>query len=589
MKKAGGLRLEGFFACVFIVASAACGGGATAPDASFDGAQDGSNPSDASAPSDGSQDAARDAGTKDEGTSDDSGFDSSAPSDGPQDAETDAGADAGSDVVGGVYGGAFGVFAVFTDEFKDFGDSMGFDTLSEYQDWAGEKMKDLGATWTRSNLQLVWDLVEPEVGDPFDWTASRRGEDVFAGAARHGVNYLVVFHEGSGPGSKADPRHPMLRNPLDNIEAYRRFVGAAVERYDGDGVDDNPSGIVIKHWQAGNETPGWTESGRDADDYVTWFSAIAEAAREADPEARLVVIASTNANQGDPLHQQVIAKLASAGVRFDAIDLHHWGAAGDYEMKAVPEYRSALTGLGLDDVELWSCEHGTFVGTPKDQPGQCTPQCGQGEVCVPGLGICKAKCASDAQCPPARPQCDTSTGLCAYAEQTQADQARSLVYRYVVNRAAGVRRIMWNNLAAWRCFAGLCGGYFDLLGLVADGFGPGETAADVGKPRLAYHTYKMLAERTDESVAEQLGDAGFGGAGVNAYAYRNLADGKYGLVVWLDAPAAVTFEFEGSKASVVSFITDAKGVPLRNETVEVADGSLALSLDENPVWITEAQ
>ncbi|MBI5525980.1 MAG: hypothetical protein HY897_06560 [Deltaproteobacteria bacterium] len=579
---------------LIVVLAIGCGGGADkgTTDGRATENDGGATFADVSSEAMAEEDAAADGPTSEDGGGNDGGLTTD---DGGDGGTSDAGpSDGGGEDSGNGDSGvadpfpqAFGVFAVFTEEFADFGRAMGFSDLAGYQDWAGGRMKELGATWTRSNLQFVWDLVEPEVGDPFDWMASRGGDEVFAGAARHGVHYLAVFHEGSGPKSVSDPQHPMLRNPLEDLTAYKRFVKAAVERYDGDGVDDNPYGIVIKHWQAGNETPGWTDSGRNAGDYVAWFSAIAEAAREADPEARMVVIASTDATRGDPLHEQVVPKLAAAGVRFDAIDLHHWGTAKDFTMSAVPEYRSALQDLGLPDVELWSCEHGTNVGTPVERPGQCSPACNQNQVCVPGLSQCRDRCASDASCPAFRPHCDTDTGLCNLAEQTQADQARSLVYRYVVNRALGVKRIMWNNLAAWHCFSGMCGGFFDLVGLVADGYGPGETAADVGRKRLSFHSYRMLAERTDAPVAEQLGEVSTGDPAVHVYSYRNFSTGKVGFVAWADSVGQATLDFSDAEAMVTGLITDADGVPLRSETIGPSGGKVAVDLDPDPVWIEE--
>ncbi len=192
-------------------------------------------------------------------------------------------------------GGTFGVFAAFAPEFAPFWTSLGLD-YPGYQEWAGARMEDLGAAWTRSNLQLVWDLVEPVPGAGFDWTASFEGDAVFAAAARHGVRYLAVFHEG------APTYGPPLRDPLDYLAAYERFVEAAVERYDGDGSGDAPDGFAVRWWQIGNETGGWTASGRTAEDYVRWFEATAAAIRRPDPEARLVLIASTNGDRVDPLH-----------------------------------------------------------------------------------------------------------------------------------------------------------------------------------------------------------------------------------------------------------------------------------------------
>jgi hypothetical protein len=481
--------------------------------------------------------------------------------------------------------GAFGVFAVFTREFLDFEQAMGLDH-DGYVEWAGEQMRSLGATWTRSNLQLMWELAEPVIGAGFDWEASLGGERVFADAAKNGVHYLAVFHEG-GPGRSAD--RPALRDPLDDLTGFQRFVTAAVERFDGDGFDDSPNGIVIKHWQVGNEIGGWTRSGRTADDYVTWFAATAEAALEADPEAELVLTASGLGDVVDEFHARVIEGLAALQIPIGAVDIHVWGTAdlADSTMDAVPEYRSLLDDLGYETTEIWSCEHGTYVTSPVAEMGECDPECGAGMVCARtgSTGRCVERCDVRGACPPALPLCNGESGLCGSPEQTEEDQARSLVYRYVVNRALGVRRIMWNNLAGWRCFGGTCGGIFDLIGLVSDGFLPGETAADVGGPRLAYHTYAMLARLTDEPVAEQLGRFETGDPDVHVYGYRVAATGRIALVGWSAVPTVVMLDVDGSEVTITGFITDGTGTPLRRERLDAPGGRATVELDPAPIWI----
>jgi len=484
-------------------------------------------------------------------------------------------------------GGAFGVFAAFTEEFKYFAGSLGLDATA-YKDWAGSRLNELGATWTRSNLQLIWDLVEPVVGGGYRWTASAGGDDVFAGAARAGVSYLAVFHSGGAaqPGSG----QPQLRDPLDDLAAYQRFVEAAVERYDGDGEADAPGGIAIKHWQVGNEIPGWTASGRTAADYVRWFAATAEAARWADPEARMVLVASLSGGRLDPFHAEVIAALGAQSVRFDAVDIHHWGRAdlAASRMDGLPAYRAALAAAGVPAVELWSCEHGTYVGRPVPRIA-CSPACPADQVCA-ATRRCVPRCTALQACPLAGQVCDEESGLCVedYPVQTYEDQARSLVYRYVVNRALGIRRILWNNLAAWHCFGGSCNGYFDLLGLVVDGQGPGETQPDAVAVRPAFHAFRMLAERTEEAVAEQLGEVATGESRAHVYAYRDRASGRTGLVAWADSPLTVPLQIGGNQAELTGLLTDTGGRPLRTETLPAPGGQASVALDPNPVWIAAA-
>ncbi len=82
------------------------------------------------------------------------------------------------------------------------------------------------------------------------------------------------------------------RKPYD-MDAYRRFVSALVERYDGDGIGDMPGlKYPIKHWQV-----GFAPSLRgcylvffdgSSQDYLEILIAIYQAVKEADPEAKVL-------------------------------------------------------------------------------------------------------------------------------------------------------------------------------------------------------------------------------------------------------------------------------------------------------------
>ncbi len=504
----------------------------------------------------------------------------SSPSDGgaetSADGAVDAALDGGADVP--TSRSAFGIFASFTREFGAYEQAAGL-SHDAYLAWAGEQHVELGAHWTRSNLQLLWDLVEPTAGGAYDWSNVMGTEECFSAAAAAGVHYLAVFHEGG-------ILDPELRNQLDDPVGYQRFVRDVVERYDGDGVDDASGGIRITHWQVGNETPQIDALPHGAEDYVAWFTLTAEAVRQADPTARMVLVGSTDSSVVDALHASVIPALAGAGVRFHAVDIHHWGGADDVEIRAAADYRSLLDSHGLEDVELWSMEHGTHVGTVTIPDAQCSPACPPAQVCVQigPAAQCVPRCASDAQCPPAVPLCDTDSGICNQPAQSLEQQARSLVQRYVVNRDGGVSLILWNNLVGWHEFGGRFGGVYDRMGLVSGGFLELETTADRGKPRPAWFAYRLLASKTDETQAERLGPVDVPGG--YASAYRNRETGAVGWVAWSNG-GTISFgqEIAAPSVRVTGFVTNESGIPLREETVSAEGGAFAVTLDANPVWL----
>lgn len=529
----------------------------------FGGCDDGSAPADA----DGDVDADADGAA-----------DGDADSDGDGDADLDADTDTTVEVSSEE--SAFGIFAGFSSEFDDFERAAGMDH-AEYLAWAGEQYRALGASWTRSNVQLIWEIVEPQVGEGYVWDNEVGTDDAFTSAAAAGVHYLAVFNEGV-------LRNPSARNQLVEVEAYQRFVRAVVERYDGDGVDDAPGDVRIHDWQVGNETMVINASPTGAEDYVRWFTITAEAVREADPEAKVVVIATADSSRVDDLHREVLPALVEQGVRFDAVDIHHWGRAEEVEIPAVPAYRVLFEELGLSDVEIWSGEHGTYVGQILPPEVECIPVCTADQVCaaVGGAPRCVDRCASDADCLHLDRTCHLDSGVCTEPEQSLTEQARSLVQRYVVNRDLGVRRILWNNLVSWHQFMGQDGGIYDRIGLVSGGFLEFETPADCGQPRPAWFSFQRLAARTDETVAERLGPVEVGAEDAYVSAYRDRQSDLTGWVGWsTGGEAEVQLELATGSATVTSLITDADGTPTRDGVVDAVDGQVTVMLGADPVWI----
>ncbi len=162
-------------------------------------------------------------------------------------------------------------------------------------------LAELGARWDRPHPgPFVWGHVEKEKGK-YDW----REIDAYvqdiqrfnfgtvatiwffadwdqAGWGQPGAGG-IIFEREIGTGR---------RKPHD-MEAYRRFVSALVERYDGDGTDDMPGlKYPIKYWEAGNE-PSMQEDfhtffSGSSEDYLKVLEATYHAVKEADPEAKVL-------------------------------------------------------------------------------------------------------------------------------------------------------------------------------------------------------------------------------------------------------------------------------------------------------------
>jgi hypothetical protein len=414
---------------------------------------------------------------------------------------------------------------------------MGFSD-EDYWDWVDSHFNTLGARWTRSNLQFIWNFIEPEPGDAYKWDNTFHTDDIVrrTSASPADVHWLAVFHEGG----LAIPRNdrPPLRNPLLYPEEYSEFVKAAVERYDGDGIDDLNSNVNIKYWQIGNEYMGHDKSGEKPEDYLKWYIFTADAIREADPEAKIVLISATQGFDIDPWMRQAINELAPAGI-LDVVDIHHWGKADNWKMPAVPQVRALLDSLGGKDIEIFSCEHGTWVGKPDRQP-----------------------------------------------YQTEEEQARSLVKRYVYNIANGLDKLFWNNLMEWDKFGGNEGSIFNSMGLISDGQNSDDDADRFNTERIAYWSYKMLTDYIGNDLKQgKRMDTGSD----NIYLYRYSANGESGIrfIGWTEnGPASISINEPGFKGKYFTMIPDRFGNTGETGKIESEPGgNMRIHLDIDPVLI----
>ena len=94
----------------------------------------------------------------------------------------------------------FGIFGAYAaNMYGYFKTRMGF-TDTRYWNWVNNHFANLGAHWTRSNLQLVWDFIEPTLDSAYNWNPQPFMTDsVIVNVYKPGnqVHWLGVFHEGS--------------------------------------------------------------------------------------------------------------------------------------------------------------------------------------------------------------------------------------------------------------------------------------------------------------------------------------------------------------------------------------------------------
>jgi cellobiose-specific phosphotransferase system component IIB len=380
----------------------------------------------------------------------------------------------------------FGIFGAYALEYYWFMEHMEFDD-SDYWNWVDGHFENLGAHWTRSNTQLIWELIEPELNGNYVWDILTNPDSVITNIydSHAGVNWLGCFNVG---------REEEFRNPLDYPDNWQNFLMAAVDRYNGDGINDLNGFVNVKYWQIGNEIPCLQSAGLSPEDYAEIVALSESAIHSIDPEAKICLVAPTNGFQVELYLQLSIQELAILGIPIDVIDIHHWRNAGNYKIQAISEYRDILDSNGYENVEIWSCEHGTWCYQPDNQPFQ-----------------------------------------------TKSEQAESLVKRYLWNFANGMDKLFWNNLMEWHGFAGNPGSVFNSMGLIGDGSFCGEPPDEFNHIRKNYYSYKILAENIDSHKAEFIGENDFHDEanGNYGYTYCDLETGNYIQFVWTELDSAV--------------------------------------------------
>jgi hypothetical protein len=269
---------------------------------------------------------------------------------------------------------------------------------------------------------------------------------------------------------------------------------------------------------------------------------IREAAHEADPEAKIVLI-SNNLPFATRFVTQVIEQLAGEH-GFDVIDIHHWSTAEEWKMNLVPYYRGLLDSRGLTDVQIWSTENGTWQGQPYN-------------------GIL----------------------------QTEEEQARSLIKRYVYNLNNGVDKIFWNNLVEWYQFIGLPNSIYNSMGLITDGQGPGEDSLRFNTERIAYWAYKLLASKIDTHISDALGEVQevYSDGEAYVYAYQRKDNGKKLFIVWSESGyQSVTFRADTiPTVTVTNMITDRFGNILVQQDTQTVNGYITVLAGGDPLLVEE--
>ncbi len=233
----------------------------------------------------------------------------------------------------------------------------------------------------------------------------------------------------------------------DDTLAYRAYVRATVERYDGDGIDDMPGLLEpIKYWQLDNEADlhyirRGSSSFQSPEEYVRVLQMSWEELKIADPDARLMINLA-GLGQGIDLASEYLQDLIDLGALnyFDILSYHVYPSS--YNFSDVRSFHSSITSM-VGAKPIWITE--TAI---------------------------------------------TSKSVDGFADSTianETNQALWLVKNYVYHIANGVQNVMWLN---YDDFAPAVNRMMKYGGLM--------TFSNHQK-KLSYYTYKQMIEKLEGS------------------------------------------------------------------------------------------
>ena len=199
-------------------------------------------------------------------------------------------------------------------------------------------LMDSGATWLR--IAVNWDSVEPTNTTPDSYLWQYADQPLGAAVPSHGAGIRVIGTIETAPlWARYDSYRPDGPINPGNMSDFQEFVGAIVERYDGDGYQDAPGSPVVDYWEFYNEPDRRFNSpdGRWGDhpvEYAMMLAAVYPTVKYHNPQAQVVfggIAYDFFTEMGGPFVRSFLDDVlnAGAGEYFDIFNFHTYPAFAD--------------------------------------------------------------------------------------------------------------------------------------------------------------------------------------------------------------------------------------------------------------------
>ncbi|MEM2445714.1 MAG: beta-galactosidase [Candidatus Bathyarchaeia archaeon] len=237
-------------------------------------------------------------------------------------------------------------------------------------------MREAGARWVVTVLS--WAAVEPQRGQR-DWTFF---DEKVRNAQAAGMQVFVLFHD--NPAWAA--AHPS--GPVTDTQDLLNFLTAAVERYDGDGVNDAPGSPRVAAWSfyaepdAGDPAhyPWKGHWGQRPEDYARMLKQAAEIIHGEDPQAWVTnggLAYDWFQENGGPFVRTFLTDTLRAlndmgGARryLNAVAVHYYPISGDRWptiREKLREIRGIMERHGVGDLPIVVPEMGFWSGAGSNE------------------------------------------------------------------------------------------------------------------------------------------------------------------------------------------------------------------------------
>lgn len=266
----------------------------------------------------------------------------------------------------------------------------------------GESIAETGAAWIRPHPgPFVWDMMQTQKANAIDFTDADAQITAYQQTGLGTLATLWPFAEWSQPTSdsckvadsdeflpKNDSKGrgsylPAHRcNPTD-WNAYKTWVQAVVERYDGDGTNDMPGlKVPVKYWEAMNEPDLSWQPGSDSnrltfyrqgpDEYGELLKQTYTAIKSADPTAQVLIAgAAGGSDQFIGFYSKLFADMPDTKDYFDIGNVHCISNDQNTHDFNVGAYKDALAKANITK-PIWVTEAEAMYGKTGEQNYQNT-------------------------------------------------------------------------------------------------------------------------------------------------------------------------------------------------------------------------